>query len=1294
MRRFIVPILVAIAVALPMVLANLGGSTAAAQRGNAVPGKYIVTLKPNEQPGAVSSRLTVQASLNVEHLYQHALIGFSAVIPDNQLDKVRNDPAVLSVMEDRVVTIQNDTSPTGIRRSEADRNALSQIGTHTNPINVDVAVIDTGIDGDHPDLNVAGGVNCVPGESSWEDLNGHGTHVAGTIGALDNESGVVGVAPGARLWAVRVLNANGEGEFSDVICGIDWVTANAATINVANMSLGGEGTATGCANGGFHQAVCESVNAGVTYVVAAGNSSVDANSFVPASFPEVITVSALADTDGQPGGNGPSSIYYGADDTLATFSNYGSAVDIAAPGVNILSTWLHGSHNTISGTSMASPHVAGAAAIYLYQNPGASPTATRSHILAEAWPQSSPEGFTGDPDGFAEPLLNAGTIGGLEPLPPPPPPEAGCSLTSDSGIVGSTTTMNCAGFQAGEWVWIYWDAVGDNTRGIFVASGSGDGSVSITIPDASFGEHQIIAHGSTSGIQSILPFMVEPSVELSKSSGPVGTFLIVYLKGFGAEEPVDVRWYSDRDTFTVITTETTSTTGRAYAFISIPDGVGATYTIEAVGSDTGAVSSGEFTVLPGLKLSPPSGRVGSNVTVNLSGFQHGESVDVRWTGISVGQATADDLGRGSIQLVVPESPNGANLVEGIGSAGSQASASYNVYPSIALSSTSGVVGTQVNLTLTGYGTGETVRVDWYETSSSSSTLLTLQTSALGSASTTFTVPEAVSGYHRVEAIGESSGKKSTSSFSIVSQILLSDYSGFHGETITATMTGYKAQETVHVKWYEVPYSGDIIATTTSSTLGSATVTFEVPADTSFGEHKVESVSDAGLGRASTIFTVESIDGPVEATCAVDPESGIVGSKVTVDCYGFEPGEYVRLYWDTTSSTQKGSFKVANGSGSGTMTIPDAAGGEHTIIGVGTSSGSQAETPFTVLPGISLSKTSGAVGSYISATVRGYAAGETVNLIWHDGASSTVIKAGTASSTGRAFISFAVPEASGGTYTIEAVGLSSNSSSTAEFTVTIGVKLSPTVGKVGASLTVTVSGFEAGETVDISWDGQTMGTVTASQSGSASLSTTVPETTGGSHTVSAMGANSGSISASYRVLPSIALSETSGPVGTAVTVEVTGFGTGETVRVDWFDTSTSSTTVGTVTTTANGSATLSFVTPDASYGLHWVEATGLDSQLKVKTSFVTTAAVSLSVSEGPVGTSVTVTLTGFRASETINLRWYMSAFSSYQIATGQADAFGNATITFVVPEDAMTGDHKVEGRSAAGYPSAQALFTVT
>ena len=165
--------------------------------------------------------------------------------------------------------------------------------------------------------------------------------MAGTIGARPGSRGILGVAPGARLHAVKVLSDSGSGAWSDVICGIDWVTGHASVIEVANMSLGGElrraDTST-CSSGGMHSAICRSIDAGVTYVVAAGNSRKDASKLVPAAYDEVMTVSALADFNGLAGGGGKATCRRDQDDTIADFSNFGADVDLMAPGVCIEST--------------------------------------------------------------------------------------------------------------------------------------------------------------------------------------------------------------------------------------------------------------------------------------------------------------------------------------------------------------------------------------------------------------------------------------------------------------------------------------------------------------------------------------------------------------------------------------------------------------------------------------------------------------------------------------------------------------------------------------------------------------------------------------------------------------------------------------------------------------------------------------------------------------------------------------------------------------------------------------------
>jgi subtilisin len=347
---------------------------------------YIVVLDDSADARALAPAQASRLGFDVGHVYTSALQGYSATMSPAVAAALEALPSVRWVQRDTAVSINAQTTPTGINRSNADASPTAAINGVDQRVNVDVAVIDTGADLSHPDLNIyrAGAKNCSIGAVNANDLHGHGTHVSGTIGAIDNSSGVVGVAPGARIWPVKVLTDAGSGLNSDVICGIDYVTAHASQIEVANMSLGGAGTDDGnCGNtneDAMHAAICESVAAGITYAVAAGNDSENAANSTPAAYDEVITVSALADFNGLPGGGAPSTCRSDVDDTFANFSNYGADVDLIAPGVCINSTWMLGGYNTISGTSMASPHVAGGAALYKATHPTASPAAVKAAL--------------------------------------------------------------------------------------------------------------------------------------------------------------------------------------------------------------------------------------------------------------------------------------------------------------------------------------------------------------------------------------------------------------------------------------------------------------------------------------------------------------------------------------------------------------------------------------------------------------------------------------------------------------------------------------------------------------------------------------------------------------------------------------------------------------------------------------------------------------------------------------------------------------------------------------------------
>lgn len=407
-----------------------------------IPGQYIVVLNPNvSKPAAFAAAQGIGA----QGVFTHTFKGFAAQLNPQQLRGLEHNPHVAWIEPDRMVyAIETQTIPTGIDRIEVDQ--VLDGGT----FDVDVAIIDTGIDLDHPDLNVVGGVDCIKidrktGEckAGGDDDNGHGSHTAGTVAALDNGIGVVGVAPGARLYAVKVLDRRGSGSLSGVIRGIEWVTANADVIDVVNMSLGGgggddtDGGDCSLSTDAEHIAICALVNAGVTVVVAAGNESSDAATSTPAAYDEVITVSALADFDGTAGGAGSgeyrfSSCTEAEDDSFACFSNYGHDVDIIAPGVGILSTYMSGGYATSSGTSMAAPHVAGAAARLLAADPSLAPLDVKAMLLAAADPNPCAGGACADdPDGIQEPLLQVG------------PPATPCALDIDCDDGNECTADAC-----------------------------------------------------------------------------------------------------------------------------------------------------------------------------------------------------------------------------------------------------------------------------------------------------------------------------------------------------------------------------------------------------------------------------------------------------------------------------------------------------------------------------------------------------------------------------------------------------------------------------------------------------------------------------------------------------------------------------------------------------------------------------------------------------------------------------------------------------------------------------------
>ncbi|MET8305586.1 S8 family serine peptidase [Micromonospora sp. NPDC005173] len=378
--------LTVLAAATPALAAEPTGAIRAAGGDTAVADSYIVVFKDTAVSrgtvGDNAERLVGRHGGTVARTYGAALRGFEIRVGEKAAARIAADPAVAYVEQNHTVSIAGtQTNPPSWGLDRIDQRNLPLNSSYTYPntaSNVRAYVIDTGVLYGHNDFGgrAVSGFDAVDGGSA-DDCNGHGTHVAGTVGGS-----AYGVAKGVQIVGVRVLNCQGSGTNAQVVAGIDWVTANAVKPAVANMSLGGG------ANSSIDTAVTNSVNSGVTYAVAAGNGNAlgvrqNACNYSPARVASAITVGATQNND-----------------AAASFSNFGTCVDILAPGVNITSAWYTSSSatNTISGTSMASPHVAGAAALVLSANPSWSPQQVRDNLVNNSTPNVVTNVGTGTPN--------------------------------------------------------------------------------------------------------------------------------------------------------------------------------------------------------------------------------------------------------------------------------------------------------------------------------------------------------------------------------------------------------------------------------------------------------------------------------------------------------------------------------------------------------------------------------------------------------------------------------------------------------------------------------------------------------------------------------------------------------------------------------------------------------------------------------------------------------------------------------------------------------------------------------
>ncbi len=777
------------------------------------------------------------------------------------------------------------------------------------------------------------------------------------------------------------------------------------------------------------------------------------------------------------------------------------------------------------------------------------------------------------------------------------------------------------------------------------ANATGAFACPFTIPVIVGGAHTFTSLDSSGNAASVI-FTVTAQLSVSPGSGPVGTAAIFSGTGFeGSRVVVTLNGKT--------ACSSTSSSGTFSCTYVIPTGPSAT--LSFLGTDNAKIPDRApvtFRVTPTLTVNPSSGPVGSAVTFSGSAYAANESVTVTWAGGTVCIAIANATGNFSCTYTIPSGINGEHVFNGTDLSGNTALAEFEVNASLRVSPSSTTVGTVVTIVGAGYDPDSAVSVVW-----AGATVCTTTTNASGGFLCEYTLPATVAGPHVFSATdGEAATAMAT--LVVVPSLGESVSSGPVGTTVTFTGMGFAAASEVNVTW-----ATGIACSATTDASGSFSCAFQVSAAVE-GAHTF-TAKDASKNTATSTFGVTS-------ALTVSPSSAPVGTVVTFTGTGYAAGSLVTVSWTAGTACTQTTSSV--GSFSCTFTLPPSTAGAHSFTAVDRSSNT-ASTVVTVTPLLIVSPTRGLQGVVVTFTAQGFAASSTISISWSLGTPCL----GKTNASGTYSCTVTIPTIVAGAYVFTAEDAALNSAA-ATFTVTPLLTVGTPSGPVGTVVVFTGSDYAADSAVTVSWSGGTACLATTNASGGFTCSFTVSAATAGSHTFTASDASGNSATVGFVVTTRLTVSAATGPVGTVVTFQGTGYDSSSAVTIAW-----SQGTACSITTSALGSFSCTYTLPSSPAGAHTF--TGADTGgATAQAIFTVTPQLTVSLTSGPVGTALTFTAYGFAGGSSLSIAWLGGT-----VCTGTTDPNGKLSCAYVIPATAPGGYLFTAEDAAANL--AVAAFTI-